>query len=219
MSTLVACPSCAVELEVPPEMNASVVNCPSCGVEFELELEEPQAPVRKRVQREVEEEPEAIPEIPSFPGICIAMSVLIICFEILRLGVGFLLYKSLDHIHLEMLIDPSIKTKIVTAMVIMGFLAVTGLTSSIMVLNRSKAGLLVSKIYIGLVVAGICYSFINFNLKAIIVNSVIAVFLVISVIYYSSWWRQCDNLKKLSRKRSRGQQRRRPAGKLKRRRA
>ena len=191
------------------------MNCPSCTAEFELELEKPELSHRKRSRRASEDE--LLSEIPAFPGICVAMSALIICFELLRIGFCFLLYKSLDELTLEILIEPRIKTVIMTLMWIMGVLAVAGLISSILVLSKSRAGLMASKIYIVMVLAGICYSFVNFNVKAITVNGVIALFLVISVIYYSSWWRQCDQLKRLARRRSRGEQSRRPAGRLKKR--
>ena len=213
MSTLVACPSCTVELEVPPEMSASIVNCPSCTVEFEIEVENPY----QRPKSEIRRTPSSA-GAPKFPTICKVMAIIIICLELLRLVIGALMCLALSslegHIILE---EPGVKSVAYVAIAIMFSLAVLGMISSSLTLAKKSAGVLLSKIYVFFTLVGICFSFINFNIVSIIINGVIAVLLVISIINFSSWLRQTKEIEKLERKRSRGQQRRRPAGKLKRR--
>jgi len=196
-------------------MSASVVNCPSCGVEFELDVENPYESPKSDVRRRTAEA-----EAPKFPTICMVMSIVIICIEVLRLIFAGLAFIGLKVLEEEALIfDPAVKTAVYVFMAIMITLAFFGIICSSLTIAKKKVAIILNKIYIFLALVGICFSFVSFNLQSIIINGVITVFLIISVINYSSWWRQCDQLKKLARKRSRGQQTRRPAGRLKRRRA
>lgn len=213
MSALVSCPACDVELEVPPNFSESVVDCPSCSNEFELEVEaNPYEAPKSRVGRRGDSV-----KAPKFPGVCTAMSIIIIILEVFRMGLFALLVVGMNQLKREGLMDGTVQSAIYLAMAIMGVLIVLGLSSSIMMLSKKPSAGIVAKIYAGFILAGLAFSFISFNLGSIIVNGLIALFLIISIINYNSWLRQNRELEKLDRRRSRGQQRKRPSGRLKKR--
>ncbi len=210
MSTEMNCPTCNTVIEIPKDYNSNTAFCENCNPELKLEKESinpystPQANLKTNTAGEVK-----------FPVICLIMPILIIILEIIR---SVAIIETISFINDYIINDRFTVIRFVSFMLdilTMNLIVILGIASSILMLCKIKWASVLSKIYAALIITGALLSIMYFDLKFLILNGLIGIFVTINIIFYNSYLRQIKALEKIEKQRENGSlPRRRIAGKL-----